>query len=288
MQATITFDNEQDPQHGRDVTITYTGNLRGLSSSYFNPNAFPDNARDRAKWTSSRFAILHSQIKLIHRQIEIDKRNFILHLEAPEMGLKEAMSRRNLDRFIAKFDGLELMIQLHGLFYALKSFLDLYAALMSELVMPGQPNTFGSSTVDGENISGGRFVKWLRNSSPAAFPNAEALADILQRESLCWITSAVAHRDTLGHYRDIENIHSWQVPLSQITHSSDPVYSDNELRAPQMPDGTLVDDYAVEIGRKVRSLVQITITQFPSIDQDKLDFSDFDMDEPDWSEPRPG
>ena len=282
MKAVITYDDDQDPKLGRDVAVTYVGNFRAFSQHYFNANAFPDELYEAVRASSSRFAIFHYQIKLIHEQIIKDKPNFIYHIVEPKMKLEDVLKRDTPHRFVAKYDGLELMANLHGLFYFLKSFLDVYASLLIRLVSGTQILMFNRGTVEGRKIAGGRLINWLKRSAPNDFPNAEALANLLQRESESWITAAVTHRDTLGHYSDIEDIHSLQVHLLRVKASGDPMFLESDIEPPRMPDGTEVNEYADFLGAQVRNLVKETLALFPDLDHAKLNYPDFDISEPDW------
>ena len=284
MLAVIEYDDAQDPRAGRDVTITYVGNDRGFAQAYLNVNAFPEAAHASVHAAASRFAMFHYQLKLLHVFLDESKERFVQHIREPKFELANLLSGDTRDRFVAKFDGIEVLTALNGLFYVLKSFFDVYAQLLCSLIAPHQSMSFKRRNIGTTNLSGGTFIRWLRTSCPASFANREGLASFIESESRQWITEAVAHRDTLGHYSDIEDVHALQVPLNRLAHPDDPMYEPASLQSPRMPSGELVEIYALGTGDKLRQFVISTLGMFPELKHHLLRFPAFDINQELWSD----
>ena len=133
-----------------------------------------------------------------------------------------------------------------------------------------------------KNLAGGSFIRWLRMSCPAAFENSSALADYIEAENAEWITEAVAHRDTLGHFIDIEDVHALQVPLQNVMQPGDHMFDPGKLQPPKMPNGECVEDYILKVGQKLREFVEHTLGMYPDLKHKLLHFPAFDLSEPLW------
>jgi len=96
MKAIVSYDDDQDPSDGRDITITYVGNDRSFASSYFNVNAFPSHVHSDARAAESRFAILHYQTKLLRAQLARDRVRPKDCIAEPKMELDSVLLNESL------------------------------------------------------------------------------------------------------------------------------------------------------------------------------------------------
>jgi hypothetical protein len=281
-KAVISYGEKQDPRFGRDISVAYVNNDRSFAQSYLNINAFPHGFRDEVQACTTRFAIFHNQLKLLYQQIDIDKKKFGDYIHDPRMKLAEVLLKPSKDRFIAKYDGIEALAYVHNLFNSLKSFLDVYTLLLGRLISENQTMSFKRKTIDGESVSGGAFIKWLRSSAPASFVKASNLAEFIHNESKEWITEAVNHRDSISHYTDIDDINCLSVELLYISKESDPMFKESEILDPRMPDGNPVLDYSIFLGERLRQYVIKTIGMFDNVDHKLLHFPEFNIKEEIW------
>ena len=267
---------------GRDVQFIYVGNDRWFSHSYLNSRAFPETLSKELEAAGSRFAMFHFQTKLLYHQLSEDRARFIEHITEPKFELNSVLKKLGPHRLVAELDGIETMIILHGLFHVMKSFLDTYAKLLARLIDPKTNMSFGKANVNDKKISGGKFIRWLRESAPKEFCGADSLADLLESESRSWITEAVDYRDTLSHYGDIESIHKLSVKLRGIKTNNEPTFLEEDIREPSMPNGQHIMGYASELGINLRSLVKNSLILFPKIKHKELTFRPFDIEQEMW------
>lgn len=198
------------------------------------------------------------------------------------MELSKLLMRNNNDRYVAKYDGIEVLTYINNLFHSLKSFLDIYTLLLCRLIDPKQTTSFKRKAVDGESLSGGAFIRWLRQSAPKSFDKATNLADFVLEESKEWITEAVNHRDAITHYTNIDDINCLSVSLIRISQPSEPMFEKKQVEKPTMPDGMKVREYSLYIGERLRNYVITTISMFSNVKHDLLHYPDFDIEEPVW------
>lgn len=278
----IRSDDDQDPKAARDITITYVNNDRAFAQSYLNVNAFPTEVYKEVQACTTRFAIFHNQLKLLYHQLNTDKDKFSTYIEDPSMKLNNILIRSNEDRFHAKYDGIEVLSYIHSLFNSLKSFLDVYTLLLCKLIQEKHTMGFKKKSINNESISGGAFINWLKNSAPAEFKNAYELSDYIYSESKEWITAAVNHRDSISHYKDLDDINCLSVTLMKIVQMDEPVFNKNDIADPNMPNNVPVLNYLLDIGERLRKYVRNTIGMFEMVDQSLLNFPEFDVDESTW------
>lgn len=281
-KATIRYDNDQNPINGRDISITYVSNDRAFAQEYLNCNAFPNYVYKIVNSCTTRFAIFHNQLKLIYKQLNSDKDQFIKYTNDPRMELKELLMRKTKDRFIAKYDGIEILTYLHNLFNSLKSFLDVYTLLLIRLIGDKQCMSFGKKKIDGEELSGGTFINWLKNSSPESFSKSNELCDYITKMSKEWITEVVAHRDTISHHTDMDDINCLTMKLKKISDVQEEIIDHNNIMDPSMPNGFAILDYCQNIGKRLRDFVKTTILIFDNVDQKLINFKEFNIDEKIW------
>ena len=201
---------------------------------------------------------------------KIDKaeKSFSMHLQTNWTAFVEAAATRPELLLFAHADGLEYVSCLHSVFYEIKAFLDVYARLVSRLICPsgGAPG-FGRAKVNGSEISGGRLANWIDKLAPETCPRKRELYDHIVRESREWITPLVRYRDTVAHFRDIPGFQHLRIALSERSRT---LVRQNILQ-PQMPDGRLVAEYALELHDKAGNFVDVTIRCVPSVQVELLE-----------------
>ena len=282
-KAVISSGAKKGSAFWQNIIVTYVSNDRSFAQSYLNVNAFPSYVRKEVISSVSRFAIFHNQIKLLKYQLEEDRILFDQFINDPKMELASAlMKKAKEDYYVAKFDGIEFLTYIQNLFYSLKSFLDVYTLLLARLIRPDQTNSFKRKNVDGQLVSGGAFIRWLRKSAPKSYNNASMLADFVLKESKEWITEAVDHRDIISHYSDIDDINCLCVELNKLESPMAPIYDPMKVSDPVMPDGASVLDYAQLLGGRLRNYVIGTLSMFDDIKHELLNYPDFDVDQAIW------
>ena len=207
------------------------------------------------------------QVRSIGEVISRDRKLFFNQLLEERSALMQATRTQIEAPWIACYEGVGYLSSLNGTFYALKSFLDAFAQLMTKLIVPSQKMTFKRAKVAGEKLSGGTFIKWLNHSAPKRFSNAGALAKVVVTNSKEWITEAVLrYRDRLTHDGKIEGL----VPMHVLLEDFVKDFADTHIQNPTMPDGVGVDVYCVGMLRKLEDFVYETVQLLPNIDQDLI------------------
>lgn len=282
-KAVISAKPKRGSTLGQNIIVTYVSNDRSFAQSYLNVNAFPHYVMKEVISSETRFAIFHYQIKLLKYQLENDRILFDKFINDPEMELASALMKKAIeDYYVVKFDGIEFLTYIQNLFYSLKSFLDVYTLLLTRLIKPDQTNSFKRKNVDGQLVSGGAFIRWLRKSAPKSYNNAGVLADFVLKETKEWITEAVDHRDIISHYSDIDDINCLCVELNKLESPMAPIYEPKKVSDPVMPDGTTVLEYAQFLGSRLRNYVIGTLAMFDNIKHELLSSPDFDADQAIW------
>jgi len=249
---------EYHKKYSNYATIFIVGEEEWESSAFFNPNAFPKFLRKKANACTERLALLGYYYKLLESQEQQDINEFIKNLNTQFKNLK---LKKDL-KFITFYRGMTYLASLHGILISLKSLFDVVCPLWAQLIYENcKIQGFHKKKVNGKEISGGRFINWLRNSAPSSFHNAEKMALILEENSLKWITKAVRYRDTLVHTGQIEGVHIFSVLLKEGQIK----YSLEDIIMPEMPDGTLVKDYCRMLVDKTHLLFTDVMILLPNV-----------------------
>ena len=239
---------------GKDLFATF---------SLFNENAYPASARVKVNASASQAAMFRYQTKSINEIIFRDRKLFFNQLLEERNALVQATRKQIGAPWIACYEGAGYLSSLNGTFYALKSFLDTFTQLMTRLIVPSQKMTFKRGKVTGEKLSGGAFIRWLNHTAPKSFSNADALAEVVVRNSKEWITEAVLrYRDRLTHDGKIEGL----VPMHVLLEDFVTDFTDTHIQNPTMPDGTEVNVYCAGMLRKLEDFVYETLQLLPNID----------------------
>ena len=167
------------------------------------------------------------------------------------------------------YHNAKFLIALHLVLYSMKSFLDLYARLISKLIVPNSTIFgFNEGTVDGQKIKGGRLIKWLTESVPSAFTNASVLAAVIRNNSSLWIEEVVNWRDNLIHRGEIPNLRPMMVLLQCEPYK----VKDHHVILPQMPNTKDVATYCNETRNNLFRFIRETFVLLPDINFDLVTF----------------
>lgn len=233
----------------------------------FNGNAYPTSVIGEVDASANQAAMFRYQVRSIGEVISRDRKLFFNLLLEERSALVQATERIMGAPWIACYEGAGYLSSLNGTFYALKSFLDAFAQLMTKLIVPSQKMTFKRATVAGKKLSGGAFIKWLNHSVPESFSNAGVLSEVVVTNSKEWVTEAVLrYRDRLTHGGKIEGL----VPMHVLLEDFVKDFADTHIQNPTMPDGVGVDVYCTGMLRKLEDFVYETVQLLPDIDQDLI------------------
>ncbi|MGR8951540.1 MAG: hypothetical protein ACU83V_03905 [Gammaproteobacteria bacterium] len=250
--------------HGQPETkIIFVSRFMMTATAIFNGNAFPETANKSSLACANRLAIFLYNIDEIKYALRSSYDDFTSQLILHSNDLIGAANSRADLRFVVYSDGLEYLTSFHSALYSLKSFLDVYARLICLLINPHtDATTFGAKKIDGKQISGGKFLKWIDGNSPSTYENKEILMNVIICHSSKWITEAVNYRDTLAHYRDIENMVDLRLPLENVKNSIDI----NSVQLPIFINGEGLDTYLERILTNLGLFLDDTISLLPNVD----------------------
>lgn len=241
------------------MQIILVGPHRRRAQHVFNSNAYSPALRSVVDSCASRYALLLLHASTLRDALQRDIADFRKAIEGQRSDLERALkSGPGLD-FVAVYDGLAHMAEMHSALNSLKSFLDLYAKLIGKLVNSSNNWNFGKAVIGGPKVSGGRLVNALRSSSVETLA---CLADMTLDHSRTWITEAVGYRDQLSHRSDLDNMQPMQLPL----HNSVPHINFDELTRPVMPNGQDVGQYVDGLLRNLAAYVGASIEMLPNVD----------------------
>lgn len=249
------------------VNLRIEGELRWRAHAFFSPNAYPAELRSRVDACGTRLFVVFCHAEAITRAVDTDRERFIRALDTQEQ--REPGSLRRLvtkhPDSIAHYEGELFLASLHGLFAGVKSFLDIYAQLMAGLVGTDARPAFRRAKVREDEIAGGRFINWLRNSAPAEFTASAAHADILEEHSRAWITKIVSLRDRLLHGGDLRELEHLRVALD----SRETPYTVHDVRPPTLWNKSLVEVSGAVV-HNIEELCRTTVQLFPNVDRSVL------------------
>jgi hypothetical protein len=140
------------------VQIVFVGPHRWKAAAVFNPNAYPPGVRQIVDACGSRLALLLLHTLSMRHALEQDMTDFQDAVLRQRDEMATAVARRPDLTGVAVYDGLVHIAELHSCLNTLKSFLDVYARLIGQLINPTNDWSFGKANVDGFQLSGGRLV----------------------------------------------------------------------------------------------------------------------------------
>ena len=149
------------------------------ASKVFNPVAFPEHVRDLAISCMDCLSMLSFSVNQVEPNIESDRREFLKRLRTNKAF--EGFTPDPNKPIVIVYHNAKFLVALHMILYSTKSFLDVYAQLVSKLIDPkAEIFGFNKSKVDGKKIKGGRLINWLISSAPNTYTNANILASAIQ------------------------------------------------------------------------------------------------------------
>lgn len=252
----------------KKINLFYVNGEKRASDGILNRNAFDtvnDKVLDACK---RRFAIFLYHSNTLKYTVARDKDWFYERLTDSSYG---TLSQECIDEgVVAIYDGVSYITELHGILYSLKSFLDIFAFFLCgsiDISLKGM--TFSSKNIDGQNLSGGNVINWLRSSAPSSFANREALAITIETHSRKWITKTVEYRDRLTHYGDLPGFLDMHVnvishPIQNITKQS--------IVHPYMPDGIELLTYNDNLVINLVAFIEEAAKQLPFVKMGMLNF----------------
>lgn len=231
---------------------------------WFNTNAFPGELRDLVDACRGRSALLRFFVRNMQREVGLDLRRF--EEEYRKRGVESEQLPADAHLAVV-FDATGYLACLDGVFYALKSFLDVYAQLIARVIdRKVSIRAFGKKKVGRSELSGGNLIRWLRQSAPNCFPGAARLAGVIERHSRCWIHDAVGYRDKLTHHGRIRGLEHMRLDVDAAQISFRP----EDVKEPTMPDGVEVAAYAQRLLCNVDSFITDTLALVPQVQRGLL------------------
>lgn len=233
------------------LSLRFTGNEKWASFGYFDLNKYPANLHRAAESCGDRFSLIIYYSEILKPQLDIDAAKFVAQLNSQ-------VSQRDLklDQFSecsATYHSITHIAALHGMLTSLKAFLDSLAFLWGRLVDSNcSVHTFKRKTTNGNNLSGGVLINWLRHSKSETDGVSKPLADHLEEHSAEWITQAVGYRDDLLHGHGINQLTDIQVTIETTEHE----FTSADVLLPRMPDGMTVAEYCQGLATNVEQLVK--------------------------------
>jgi hypothetical protein len=114
--------------------------------------------------------------------------------------------------------------------------------------------------IEGEKISGGRFINNLRHCPKIPF--SDQLASITLRHSRCWISKAVKYRDILAHNSNLDDMTHLSLPLR---HEFPHIRSE-EIIEPKMPNGESLEQYFSNLRENLIEYTRQSIVLAPKVE----------------------
>jgi hypothetical protein len=155
------------------IRIDIADRLRWSTLAVFNANAYPDDLHSIVTSCQLRLALLVANANALRREVSAALDYFQQELSTEDMVTMSNSARKVRLVAFAYSDGY--IGSLYSLLAVTRSFLDIYALLMSKLIDRRLTWSFGSKAVDGEPKAGGRMINWLRHSAPSNLDSAAGL-----------------------------------------------------------------------------------------------------------------
>lgn len=243
------------------IPIFLIGPENWEASHVFNPNAFPVPVRNLVFSCMDCLSMFIFSVNQVEPNIERDRKQFLSKLRKNKAfyGFTPDPDKP----CVVVYHNAKFLVALHLVLYSVKSFLDVYAQLVSKLIVSNSTIFgFNKGTVDGKQIEGGRLITWLTKSTPDTYTNASTLAHVIREHVFSWVKEAVNRRDKLIHHGEIPNLCPMMVPLYCEPHR----VKANHVILPQMPNGVDVVTYCRETRNNLFQFIRETLVLLPDID----------------------
>ena len=248
------------------IQIWIVGQENFQASHVFNSNAFPRHVKGLVVPCMESLSIFSFSVNQVEPNLERDKGEF----------LRELKRNKALDGYIPDpnkpsvfmYKNTRFTVSLYLVLSSMKSFLDVYAQLVSKLIDPtAKIRGFNEAKVDGKSTKGGRLINWLTGSSPSTYTKSKELASVIKDNATAWMGEAINWRDSIGHGGEIPNLRTMMVPPQ-----NDPRKVEiNHIILPQMPNGRDVITYCEETRKNLYKFIRETFKLLPNIESSLVD-----------------
>jgi hypothetical protein len=254
-------------KEGKPTRIILLTQVTRRAMSVFAPSAFSEELEPVGRACGRRLALVWTNAERLRRELDRDIERFHLQIQKTGVSRPETTVAAAHLAPIVQFDGLEGLDALHGFLAAVKTFLDVYAILMARLIASNSPRSFGKKTINGQQLSGGTIIYWLRRQGAApTYEHRLDLAECIEMHSRDWITKAVGYRDQATHGLEIAGWLSLRVRHAESADQA-------SFQQVEMPDGQPVMKYAEQVQSLLGAFVQQTLPLLPNVDIAKLDLA---------------
>jgi hypothetical protein len=251
------------------IPILLIGPENWRASHPFNPNAFPVDIRGLVFACMDCLSMFIFSVNQVEPNIEEDRKQFLGKLRTNKAfdGFRPDPNKP----CVVIYHNAKFLVAFHLVLYSVKSFLDVYAQLVSKLIVPNSTiGGFSKGTMDGKQIAGGRLMNWLTKDTPDTYTNASRLTRVIKEHVLLWIKDAVNWRDKLIHHGEIPNLRPMMVPLYREAHR---VKADDVI-LPQMPNGVDIITYCRETRNNLFRFIRETLPLLPNVDFNLVSFDE--------------
>lgn len=230
------------------------------ATTVFNPNAFPKSLKNKVEAACYRLALLFHSKQQLRETIREAASDFLMHLHRNWNGYTGASTKSRKDAIVYA-DGVAYLSEFHQFLFQTKSFLDVLAILICQLLNPKSDPVkgFNKEKVDGRKISGGKLTTWLERSWGGEDAKKREIVGILRHHGGDWITDVVNFRDTLAHFGEINGFEHMRVHVTK--DAAEPRLVD--VAMPSMPDGTDIVEYAETVKAKLGSFCEELLAALP-------------------------
>lgn len=249
-----------------EIPMIICGTSMMTSTSLINPNAFPQHIKKEVTAAANKFALfLNARTELI-RSIELARGDMFEHLNRNWILYKQASSKREDIAMVAYSDGLTYMSAFNLFLYELKAFLDIFSQIICLLIDKDSSPVkgFNKAKIDGEKISGGKLINWIRNIGNEAISFKLELLALITKNCTEWINDTVKYRDDLAHEKGIVGFRHMNIPVShgpnRLTRES--------IQEPVMPNGINILDYSNNVCENLSKLIEEVLSIIPEMKND--------------------
>jgi hypothetical protein len=253
----------KDPQTYK-YKFYYVEDEKRIPDTILNTNAFHDSDNTILSAAKARLAIFLYNSNRIVSCVNTDIETLFERTSDPRTPIDELSEPLVRQGAVAIYDGVSYQVALHGLLYALKSFLDVFSFFVAKYLKPdAKAISFGKGRVGGNKISGGSFINWLLNTKFDNFPSRDALADLLECHSRKWIDQAISYRDDLTHRTSIRGF----IDMHVVLDHKRPYIKRENIDQPSMPDGTNLTQYSKFLVDSLMEFIVEVLEILPKVDR---------------------
>ncbi|MDR4519407.1 MAG: SEC-C domain-containing protein [Nitrosomonas sp.] len=247
----------------------YVEDEKRIPDGILNANAFNEPNSSILSAAKSRLAIFLYHYNIISNSINSDKDKLFERTTDPKTPVDDLSEPLVQKGAVAIYDGVSYQTALHGLLYSLKSFLDVFAFFVAKYLHPEVKGiSFGKGKVDGEKISGGSLINWLKNSKFDGFEKKDELAEIVCNHSRDWINEAIKYRDDLTHRTNIDGF----VDMHVVLEATKPYIKKENIKSPSMPNNLPLNEYADATLNHLINFIKQIVEILPNVDLTKLNY----------------